>query len=123
MCVAGRTPAALSLHDGGGNKFAAFTDNQVRLGVVAILVITMFVIVERMIMCVIVIRVGAAIFPAAMAMVIVELGRIIIFQRLGCFTQESFAVGDRYPVIVRVDFAEGQKAMAIAAIFNEGRLQ
>ena len=39
------------------------------------------------------------------------------------FAQQPFAVGDRDAVIVGVDFAEGQEAVAIAAIFDERRLQ
>ena len=37
--------------------------------------------------------------------------------------QQTFAVGDGDLIIVRVDFAEGQKAMTVAAIFDEGGLQ
>jgi len=36
---------------------------------------------------------------------------------------QSLTVGDRDLVIVGVDFAEGQEAVAVAAIFDEGRLQ
>jgi len=36
---------------------------------------------------------------------------------------QRLAVGDRNLVIVGVDFAEGQEAVAIAAIFDEGGLQ
>jgi len=36
---------------------------------------------------------------------------------------QGLAVGDRDLVVVRMDFAEGQEAMAIAAIFDEGCLE
>ena len=36
---------------------------------------------------------------------------------------QRLTVGDRNLVIIGVDFAEGQEAVAIAAIFDEGRLQ
>jgi len=44
---------------------------------------------------------------------------------MGAFVglDQRLTVGDRDLVIVRVDFAEGQEAVAIAAIFDEGRLQ
>jgi hypothetical protein len=36
---------------------------------------------------------------------------------------QRLTVGDRDLIIVGMDFAEGQEAMAVAAIFDEGRLQ
>jgi hypothetical protein len=36
---------------------------------------------------------------------------------------QRLAIGDRNLVIIGMDFAEGQEAMAVAAIFDEGRLQ
>nr|WP_276328807.1 hypothetical protein [Bradyrhizobium erythrophlei] len=36
---------------------------------------------------------------------------------------QRLTVGDRYLIIVRMDFAEGEEAVAVAAIFDEGRLQ
>ena len=36
---------------------------------------------------------------------------------------QRLAIGDRNLIIVGVDFAEGQEAVAVAAIFDEGRLQ
>lgn len=36
---------------------------------------------------------------------------------------QGLTIGDGYLVIVGMDFAEGQKAVAIAAVLNEGRLQ
>jgi len=42
---------------------------------------------------------------------------------LRLFAQQGFAVFLRNLVIVGVDFAEGQEAVAIAAIFDERRLQ
>ena len=43
-----------------------------------------------------------------------------VVVRLG---HDGFAVGDRDLVIVGVDFVKGQKAVAIAAVFNKGRLK
>ena len=37
--------------------------------------------------------------------------------------QQGLTVGHRNLVIVGMDFREGQEAMAVAAIFHEGRLQ
>ena len=44
---------------------------------------------------------------------------------MGAFVglDQRLTVGDRNLIIVGMDFAEGQEAMAIAAIFDEGRLQ
>ena len=44
---------------------------------------------------------------------------------MGAFVglDQRLAIGDRNLIIVRMDFAEGQKAVAVAAIFDEGRLQ
>ena len=44
---------------------------------------------------------------------------------MGAFVgfDQRLAIGDRNLIIVRVDFAEGQKAMTVAAIFDEGGLQ
>ena len=39
------------------------------------------------------------------------------------FLEQGEAVGDRDLVIIRVDLGEGQKAMAITAVINEGRLE
>src|SRR5258705_3664208 len=36
---------------------------------------------------------------------------------------QRLPVGDRNLIIIRMDFAEGQKAVTVAAIFDEGRLQ
>jgi hypothetical protein len=36
---------------------------------------------------------------------------------------QRLAIGDRNLVIIRMDFAEGEEAVAVAAIFDEGRLQ
>src|SRR5690606_19454242 len=45
---------------------------------------------------------------------------VLVRGRLG---HDGFAVGDRDLVIVRVDFVEGQEAVAVAAVFDEGGLQ
>ena len=42
---------------------------------------------------------------------------------LGFLAQQGFAVGDGDLVVVRVDFVEGEEAVAVAAILDEGRLQ
>jgi hypothetical protein len=44
---------------------------------------------------------------------------------MGAFVRldQRLPIGDRNLIIVRMDFAEGQKAVAVAAIFNEGGLQ
>jgi hypothetical protein len=44
---------------------------------------------------------------------------------MGAFVRldQRLAIGDRNLIIVRMDFAEGQKAVAVAAILNEGGLQ
>ncbi len=39
------------------------------------------------------------------------------------FAQQGFAVGDGDLVIVGVDFVEGEEAVAVAAVLDEGRLQ
>jgi hypothetical protein len=36
---------------------------------------------------------------------------------------QGLTIGDRNLIIIRMDFAEGEKAMAVAAIFDEGGLQ
>ena len=36
---------------------------------------------------------------------------------------QRLAIGDRNLVIVRMNFAEGEKAVAVAAVLDEGRLQ
>ena len=44
---------------------------------------------------------------------------------MGAFVglNQRLTIGDRDLVIIRVNFAEGQKTVAVAAIFDEGRLQ
>ena len=42
---------------------------------------------------------------------------------LGFLAHQRFAVGQRDLIVIRVDFVEGQEAMAIAAILNKGGLQ
>ena len=50
----------------------------------------------------------------------VEIVLVLIVVRLG---HDGFAVGDGDLVVVGVDFVEGEEAVAIAAVFNEGSLQ
>jgi len=44
---------------------------------------------------------------------------------MGAFVglDQRLTVGDRDLIIVRMDFAEGQEAVAVAAVLDEGRLQ
>jgi hypothetical protein len=42
---------------------------------------------------------------------------------LGLFAEQSLAVGLGDLIIIRMDFAEGQKAMAVSAIIDERRLE
>ena len=44
---------------------------------------------------------------------------------MGAFVgfDQRLAIGDRNLVIVRMNFAEGEKAVTVAAVFDEGRLQ
>src|ERR1700676_516433 len=44
---------------------------------------------------------------------------------MGAFVRldQRLAVGDWNLIVIGVDFAEGEKAVAVAAIFDEGRLQ
>jgi hypothetical protein len=44
---------------------------------------------------------------------------------MGAFVRldQRLAIGDRNLIIIRMDFAEGQKAVTVAAIFDECRLQ
>ena len=42
---------------------------------------------------------------------------------LGLKVQQPLPVGDRNLIVIRVDFAERQEAMPVAAILDEGRLQ
>ena len=58
--------------------------------------------------------------PAAGAMVGLGLGGALCALFLG---DQRLPVGDRDLVVVGMDFAEGQKAVAIAAVVDEGRLQ
>jgi hypothetical protein len=46
--------------------------------------------------------------------------RIVVRRRLG---HDGFAVGDRDLVVVRVDLVEGQEAVPVAAVLDEGGLQ
>jgi hypothetical protein len=43
--------------------------------------------------------------------------------RFGLLGQQRLPVGDRDLVVVGVDFAEGQEAVTVAAVVDEGRLQ
>ena len=58
--------------------------------------------------------------PASGAMVGLGLGRALRALVLG---DQRLPVGDRDLVVVGMDFAEGKKAVAIAAVVDEGGLQ
>lgn len=49
---------------------------------------------------------------------------LLLGLAMGAFfgLDQRLTVGDRDLVIVRMDFAEGKEAVAVAAIFDEGRL-
>jgi len=60
---------------------------------------------------------------AAAAAVAGAASRSLLGFAMGAFVglDQRLTVGDRNLVVVGVDFAEGQEAVAVAAIFNEGR--
>jgi hypothetical protein len=51
--------------------------------------------------------------------------RLLLGLAMGAFVgfDQRLAVGDRNLIIIRMDFAEGEKAVTVAAILDEGRLQ
>ena len=51
-----------------------------------------------------------------------RLGTLVVVI-LGLFTHQRFAIREGDLIVVRVDFVEGQEAMAVAAILHERRLQ
>src|SRR5262249_40922914 len=65
-------------------------------------------------------RIAVARAPAAGAVLVLLLG---LAMRAFVGLDQRLTIGDRDLVIVGMDFAEGEKAMAIAAIFDKGRLQ
>src|SRR5216683_1387144 len=50
---------------------------------------------------------------------------LLLGLAMGAFVgfDQRLAIGDRDLIIVRMDFAEGEKAVAVAAVLDEGRLQ
>ncbi len=59
-----------------------------------------------------------------LAVLAVTAGLVVMVVRIvGQVAHQRFAVGQRDLVVIRVDFVEGQKAVAIAAILDEGGLQ
>ena len=54
---------------------------------------------------------------------VIDLRLGLVLGRFGLQRQQALPVGDRDLVVVGMDFAEGQEAMAVAAIFDEGSLQ
>ena len=63
-----------------------------------------------------------AIFIAAAALALAILGLFIVIF-VGFRLDQRFAVFNRDSIIIRVDFAKGQKSLAVAAIFYKGGLQ
>jgi hypothetical protein len=63
--------------------------------------------------------------PVAVLVAITAAARLVIVGLgfLDILAHQGFAVGDRDAVIIGMDFAEGEEAMAVAAIFHEGSLQ
>jgi hypothetical protein len=50
---------------------------------------------------------------------------LLLGLAMGAFVRldQRLAIGDRNLIIVRMDFAEGQKAVTVATVLDEGRLQ
>jgi hypothetical protein len=48
---------------------------------------------------------------------------LVLLLGLFLFAQQRFAIGDGDLVVIGMDFAEGEEAVAVAAILDEGRLQ
>jgi hypothetical protein len=50
---------------------------------------------------------------------------LLLGLAMGAFVRldQRLAIGDRNLIIVRMDFAEGQKAVPVATVLDEGRLQ
>ena len=51
---------------------------------------------------------------------------VLVLVLVGLFffgAQQGFAVGDRDLVVVGMDFGEGEEAVAVAAVLDEGRLE
>ena len=63
--------------------------------------------------------VAAMAAAAALAPMIV----LVIVVAAALFFKQRLPVRDRNLIIVRMDFGEGQKAVAVAAVIDEGRLQ
>jgi len=67
---------------------------------------------------------GVAVARAAAAVVGAVLALFLgLAMRAFVGLDQRLTVGDRDLVIVRMDFAEGEEAVAVAAIFDERRLQ
>ncbi len=65
-------------------------------------------------------RRGAAGVPTALAALVPGLG----LGDLGLFgLDQRLPVGDRDLVVVRMDFGEGEEAVSVAAVIDEGRLK
>ena len=68
---------------------------------------------------------AAARIAVARAAAVGAILRLFFGLAVGAFVRldQRLAIGDRNLIIVRMNFAEGQKAVAVAAIFDEGGLQ
>ncbi len=65
----------------------------------------------------------ADVLVAVLAIALVGVVMVVVVDVLGLLAHQRFAVGEGDLVVVRVDFVEGQEAVAVAAIFDERRLQ
>src|SRR5262249_39083202 len=118
-----------------GHEFATFADDEVdgfsrRFGARhptlvqrrAIVLVVFAMIVGAVIMVMVIVVMLAVIMIMPMIVMIGGMGlivmigiiRVIVFQILGGGAQQGLAVGDRDPVVIRMDFAEGQETVAIA---------
>src|SRR5690606_33494641 len=64
---------------------------------------------------------GHAAFMLVVGAFAAEVVMLLVVRR--GFGHDGFAVGDRNLVVVRMDLVEGQEAVAVAAVFDEGGLQ
>ena len=67
-----------------------------------------------------------AIVVVVAVVAVIELGGtqpLLFGGVLGFLAQQSFAIGLRNLIVIGVDFAEGEKAVAVAAIIDERRLE
>ena len=75
--------------------------------------------------CLVAIAAGRAV---AMAIAAMPPATLLVFffrvaMRAAFFLDQGLTVGDRDLIIVRMDFGEGEKAVPVAAVIDEGRLK